>query len=323
MEEFSLNGGGKMEPLVSIITPSYNSGKYLDAYFTSILNQDYKNYEIIFINDGSTDDTESIVNKYKELFEKKNVRFVYLKQNNGGQAKAMNLGFPYIQGKYFIWPDSDDELYSNNISEKVKYMEQHPDIALAMSGADYVDESGNIIDYLQRQQLDNDNFFEDLLLSKNVVFCPGIYIMRTEKFFKYVPNGQINESRIGQNYQILLPIVYHDKYGYIDKTLYKYILHKNSHSNKDNHQYEKMIQRFKKQEETLYILIKSICDENDEKVYKNKLYIHFHRFYLRLANKYGMKQDLKKYYEQLKQVNGNGMKERIYYVLGIIGIKKR
>ena len=111
--------------------------------------------------------------------------------------------------------------------------------------------------------------------------------------------------------------------GYIDKTLYKYILHKNSHSNKDNNQYEKMIQRFKKQEETLYILIKSICDENDEKVYKNKLYIHFHRFYLRLANKYGMKQDLKKYYEQLKQVNGNGMKERIYYVLGIIGIKKR
>ena len=82
MEEFSLNGGGKMEPLVSIITPSYNSGKYLDAYFTSILNQDYKNYEIIFINDGSTDDTESIVNKYKELFEKKNVRFVYLKQKD-------------------------------------------------------------------------------------------------------------------------------------------------------------------------------------------------------------------------------------------------
>ena len=62
----------------------------------------------------------------------------------------MNLGFPYIQGKYFIWPDSDDELYRNNISEKVKYMEQHPDIPLAMSWADYVDESGNVIKRLQR-----------------------------------------------------------------------------------------------------------------------------------------------------------------------------
>ena len=85
--------------------------------------------------------------------KKENIRFVYLKQENGGQAKAMNLGFPYIQGKYFIWPDSDDELYRNNISEKVKYMEQHPDIPLAMSWADYVDESGNVIKRLQRINL--------------------------------------------------------------------------------------------------------------------------------------------------------------------------
>ena len=65
-----------MNPLVSIITPSYNSGKYLDAYFTSILEQDYQNYEIIFINDGSTDNTDSIIKKYKTEFEKKHIRFV-------------------------------------------------------------------------------------------------------------------------------------------------------------------------------------------------------------------------------------------------------
>lgn len=124
MEVLDLSGGVKVEPLVSIITPSYNSEKYLDAFFISILEQDYEKYEIIFINDGSTDRTENIVYKYKEKFEERNIRFVYLKQENGGQAKAMNLGFPYIQGKYFIWPDSDDELYRNNISEKVKYMEQ-------------------------------------------------------------------------------------------------------------------------------------------------------------------------------------------------------
>ncbi len=62
-----------------------------------------------------------------------------LKQENGGQAKAMKIGLSIYSRKYFIWPDSDDELYRNNISEKVKYMEQHPDIPLAMSGADYVD----------------------------------------------------------------------------------------------------------------------------------------------------------------------------------------
>lgn len=59
-----------MNPLVSIITPSYNSGKYLDTYFTSILEQDYQNYEVIFINDGSTDDTDSIVKNIKQNLKK-------------------------------------------------------------------------------------------------------------------------------------------------------------------------------------------------------------------------------------------------------------
>lgn len=111
MEVLDLSGGAKVEPLVSIITPSYNSEKYLDAFFISILEQVMKIMSD-FINDGSTDRTENIVYKYKEKFEERNIRFVYLKQENGGQAKAMNLGFPYIQGKYFIWPDSDDRIVS-------------------------------------------------------------------------------------------------------------------------------------------------------------------------------------------------------------------
>ena len=62
--------------------------------------------------------------------------------------------------------------------------------------------------------------------------------MRTDSFFKWVPDGKINESRIGYNDQNLLPVIYHEKWGYINKTLYKYILHTNSHSNKDSDKYE-------------------------------------------------------------------------------------
>ena len=80
------------------------------------------------------------------------------------------MGFPYIQGKYFIWPDSDDELYRNNISEKVKYMEQHPDIPLAMSWADYVDESGNVIKRLQRIKPEKDKFFLKIYYSVKMLY---------------------------------------------------------------------------------------------------------------------------------------------------------
>lgn len=311
-----------MEPLVSIITPSYNSSKYLERYFDSIINQDYSNYELVFINDGSTDNTENIVLKYKKVFEKKGKRFVYLKQENGGQAKAMNQGFSYIQGKYFIWPDSDDELYTNNISEKVKFMEANPNISLAMSEADYVDEQGNKLDHLVRVRPNKDDFFTDLLISRNVVFCPGIYIMRTDSFFKWVPDGKINESRIGQNYQILLPVIYHEKWGYINKTLYKYILHTNSHSNKDSDKYEHEVMRFKKHENTLYELLNDICDQDDLQCYMDLVYSHFHKFYLRLANQYGKKDDLKRIYKELSKVDGNGFKERVYYIMGLLGIKK-
>ena len=204
------------------------------------------------------------------------------------------------------------------------YMEQHPDIPLAMSWADYVDESGNVIKRLQRIKPEKDNFFEDLLFSKNVVFCPGIYIMRTDIFFKYVPSRHINESRIGQNYQILLPVAYHEKrIGYIDKTLYKYILHKNSHSNKDNNNYEKTIRRFQEHENTLYDLVKNICDVNDQNIYTRKVFVHFNRFYLRLANEYGMKSEVKVYYNKLKVVGENGIKQKIYYIMGMLGIKAR
>ena len=114
-----------MEPLVSIITPAFNASRYLVSFFESVLNQDYSNYELIFINDGSTDDTAQIALRYKKSFEEKGHRFVYLAKENGGQAAALNTGFPYMKGKYFIWPDSDDTLCSDNLSAKVYFMEKN------------------------------------------------------------------------------------------------------------------------------------------------------------------------------------------------------
>ena len=70
---------------VSIVTPCYNGEKYLERFLKSILNQSYGNIELIFINDGSTDQTEEIIKKYKEEFDLHNIELTYLFQENAGE----------------------------------------------------------------------------------------------------------------------------------------------------------------------------------------------------------------------------------------------
>ena len=98
---------------VSIVTPCYNGEKYLERFLKSILNQSYGNIELIFINDGSTDQTEEIIKKYKEEFDLHNIELTYLFQENAGQAAALNNGLKYVQGDYLLCMDSDDEISEN------------------------------------------------------------------------------------------------------------------------------------------------------------------------------------------------------------------
>ena len=87
----------------SIIIPAYNVEKYIRRCVDSVLNQTYKNYEIIVVNDGSTDDTYNIL---KKEYKKKNIKLVDKK--NGGLSSARNTGLQYAEGEYIIFLDSDD-----------------------------------------------------------------------------------------------------------------------------------------------------------------------------------------------------------------------
>ena len=75
-------------PLVSVITPCYNGEAYLDRYFNSILNQTYRPLELIFVNDGSTDRTAEIAERYAPVLKESDISFIYLHQENAGQAAA-------------------------------------------------------------------------------------------------------------------------------------------------------------------------------------------------------------------------------------------
>ena len=102
----------KIVPKVSIIIPVYNGEKYIKKAIKSALRQSYQNKEIIVVNDGSTDNTEKIVKKFKD-------KIIYVKKENGGVSSALNLGIKKMTGEYFSWLSHDDIYKHNKIKEEM------------------------------------------------------------------------------------------------------------------------------------------------------------------------------------------------------------
>lgn len=100
-------------PLISVIVPVYNAEKYLARCIDSIINQSYKNLEIILINDGSTDSSSEICKFYQE----KDTRIQVIQKENSGPASARNAGLQIYAGEYLCFVDSDDWLANNYVSE--------------------------------------------------------------------------------------------------------------------------------------------------------------------------------------------------------------
>ena len=93
-----------MNPLITIIIPAYNAESYIERCLTSLVNQSYKNLEILVINDGSTDNSEKIIRKVK----KKDSRIVLINQENRGVSSARNKGLNVANGKFVTFVDADD-----------------------------------------------------------------------------------------------------------------------------------------------------------------------------------------------------------------------
>ena len=112
--------------LISVIIPIYNTEKYLEQCLESVINQSYKNIEIIIINDGSTDNSKKICEKYKKLDN----RVKYIDKINEGVSKALNIGIEMVTGNYIYMMDSDDYIDSNTIENLVNTIKknEYPDI---------------------------------------------------------------------------------------------------------------------------------------------------------------------------------------------------
>lgn len=128
------------DPLISIIIPCFNAEKTLEKCLKSVVQQSYANLEIIIIDDGSTDETSLIYNKFQSNDE----RILVLKQQNSGVSKARNTGVKAATGDYICFVDSDDWAELNYCSELYSLLVgENADISIVE--ASYEDENGNVL----------------------------------------------------------------------------------------------------------------------------------------------------------------------------------
>lgn len=229
-----------MEPLVSIITPCYNGENYLDRYFQAILAQTYENLELIFINDGSTDRTDELVEKYRPQLEQRGILFTYLTQEkNQGQAAGLNRGLKLFTGEYLTWLDADDEITPDCIEKKVQYLQEHPEFQMVRSDGIYFNEDSKTKKSIATEQDKHpQNIFEQLLLVQTYGCC-GCYMITKALLLKCYPDRDIFESRVGQNWQLLVPAASYSVCGYIDEPLYIVYEHGDSHSRSAQNFYQR------------------------------------------------------------------------------------
>ncbi len=223
------------KPLVSILSPCYNGEKYLPIFLNSVLDQTYTNIELCLVNDGSTDNTQNIIEDYLSRFKERGMILKYAYQENSGQAEAINQAMKMFSGDYIMWSDSDDILTSDNVEKKIDFLEKNTEYGFVLS--QYASVSENDTDKMigitgRKHEGTEDKVFEDMVDGRNIVFGPGTVMVRKKAFLESFPDLHIHPSREGQNWQLMLPLTYMHKCGYIDEPLMKRIVHTDSHSNK-------------------------------------------------------------------------------------------
>lgn len=135
----------KNHPLVSVVMPVYNAEKYLEAAITSILAQTYRHFELIIVNDASTDRSKRIINRYKRQHPRR-ITVIHLKTNlnRGGDACA-NKGLEFATGQYIARMDADDVAFPDRLQKQITYLEKHPKVFLIGGQAEVIDQDGIII----------------------------------------------------------------------------------------------------------------------------------------------------------------------------------
>lgn len=161
---------------ISIIIPTYNRAKIVCEAVQSILQQTYSDYEVIVIDDGSTDNTAECIHNLISSSEK--IRYIY--QQNMGRSAARNEGIKQARGEYISFLDSDDLYLQAKLELQVQAMEEHPDYSMSYTNYLVMDENGVIIEDQGKPDIDlTGEIYPELLYFKGTIITTPSVMVRT------------------------------------------------------------------------------------------------------------------------------------------------
>jgi len=202
---------------VSIIIPTYNCSSLLERAIKSVLAQTYENWELIIVDDGSTDGTKDLVANFRKI----EPRIKYIWQNNSGApARPRNTGIKSASGEYIAFLDHDDEWLPNKLEKQVALLENSPEIAFVSCNVIVV--SPKRSELISSPKYKGENFLKKML-EKNLILTASSVVVRREIFDKV---GLFDETlKFADDWDMWVRIALKYKFDYIDEPLVKYFWH--------------------------------------------------------------------------------------------------
>ena len=217
-------------PKVSVITPTYNQAQYITESIQSALDQTFQDFELIVVDDGSTDNTRAVVDSYQDP----RIRYIY--QENRGVSAAINTGIKSSTGEYIVLLASDDMWLPRNLELQVKLLDSRPDIALALSdmyvfnsdtGANLGRMWQDVPDHYLRELHDGTRAPLNEFLSWGITLFAIVTTVMRRKVFDEV--GYFDESLpCCEDYDMFVRMLQRFSIGIINEPLVRYRVHQAS-----------------------------------------------------------------------------------------------
>ena len=201
--------------LISVIIPTYNCAEYIAEAIDSVLNQTFTDFEIIVVDDGSTDETAAIMKRYGDKVR-------YIRQKNNGPAVARNLGINTARGEFIAFLDADDIWHPEKLEIQHHYLEEHTECALVYANCSTFTETGlktAAYDGTHRKVYSGNIF--DRLYRRNFIACISV-MLRKECLETTGLFPEHFDKATSEDWHLWLRIAYHFPIGCIDQPLAKY-----------------------------------------------------------------------------------------------------